>query len=157
MPFDGEVKLPEPAPTPYERWCVIPNRVRAPRPSYQPMSDRDVLLHVLSGVKSKWARRLNGSDGSHCIVGWVVEKSEPTTIIDYSRPQITRLVRRLHDALPPWAQRKRTPPHLTLGKYNDTHSREAVYAVAERAYLKLMDDMVNKANAADVSNIGSDR
>lgn len=145
MPFDGQIA---PAQADADaRWDYRPGRARAIRQVYRPMSDYDVLIRVLLGIKGNWAKRLNTPDGAHCIVGWVTDTCEPTTLIDYNRPQTARLLRRLHDALPKSAQRKWRHHWDTLAAYNDSHSRDAVYRVAERAYYKLIEDMVAEANA----------
>lgn len=142
MPFDGELK-----PTPVrpasdnERWSYRPDRVPMPRYGFNPLSDIEALYHVLNGIRNNWARQFNGPEGTHCIVGWIANTCEPMTVVDFGQPQTKRLLQRLHNAMPKSAQRKDANTRFALAKYNDTHSREAVYRVAERAYISLVNDL----------------
>jgi hypothetical protein len=57
------------------------------------------------------------------------------TVISKQRsPQSQRLLARLHDALPRYAQRPTQNPAYVLAKYNDEHGNPAIVRVAERAY-----------------------
>jgi hypothetical protein len=125
MPFDNAAYS--------DRWCVTPGKTNQPR-AVQIRSDAQVLYAIWQSLETGWAKKLN--DGAnHCVLGWVTHFCSPTTIIDWSSPQIARLLRRLHDELPRSVQRKRTHRRYTLAKYNDRRDLQAARDLVFRAYL----------------------
>ena len=145
MPFDGTLyQATRTTEAARQRWSVSDNKP-VPR-SITPMSDTQALYAIWRYLETRWSSdRLNDGD-NHCVVGWVVQLCEPTTVIDWKRPQTARLLQRLHDALPAKDQRKKTALCNVLAKYNDTHQLHDVREVVQRAYLEAVNAEIDRLN-----------
>jgi hypothetical protein len=149
--FNPDAYVPTPSPAYTERWTPHDKgHVRQPRPNFVPRSDADALLHIWQMMATRWARRYSDGNGNRCIVGWIGTTCEPTTVDDCKTPQVVRLMQRLHNALPPSAQRKSVEHRFVLARFNDTRSLPAIRAWVMRAYIAELNsriDSLNRPNA----------
>ena len=133
MPFDATATTVVLPPSSDERWSVRRNATPGPRIGWSPSATacrllrpprRAIPLVQALQRRRQTLRRRQFSD-----------KCEPMTVISKQRsPQSQRLLARLHDALPRYAQRPTQNPAYVLAKYNDEHGNPAIVRVAERAY-----------------------
>lgn len=145
MPLDGtlyqETRYTEAA---RQRWSVSDDKP-VPR-SITPMSDTQALYAIWRYLETRWSSdRLHDGD-NHCVVGWVVQLCEPTTVIDWKRPQTARLLKHLHAALPAKDQRKKSDHHNVLARFNDTHRLQDVRDLVQRAYLTAVNAEIDRLN-----------
>ena len=120
---------------------VCPSRWGDPNKEARPrliptLTDKQVLANILWWMRGDWWLRgkIHDGKGGHCLMGWMLVYTEPTTNVRKFTRQSVRIMQLLYDQLPKSAQRSRTAMHITLGRYNDSHTEATVRGLVRRAY-----------------------
>jgi hypothetical protein len=102
-----------------------------------PLSDSDVLWNIWQILQYQphlWRQGTVQDGASRCVVGWVVNYTEPTTVVEQWTDQGIRILRTLYDALPKSSQKPKRCMMEVLGEYNDSRTRYSVARLVRRAY-----------------------
>lgn len=134
MPFDAMTGWTPAADACPSRWGD-PNEEARPR-LIPTLTDKQVLANILRWMwGDRWLRgKIYDGKGGHCLMGWLLFCTEPTTNVRQFTPQSVRIMQLLYDQLPKSAQRSRIAMHITLGRYNDSHTFGTVRGLVRRAY-----------------------
>src|SRR5215472_9187485 len=134
MPFDAITGWTPAADVCPSRWGD-PNAEARPR-LIPTLTDKQVLANILVWMQGdRWLRgKVCDGKGGHCLMGWLLVFTEPTTQVRHFTRQSVRIMQLLYDQLPKSAQRSRLGMHITLGRYNDSHTEGTVRGLVGRAY-----------------------